>query len=330
MAEKWTATSGGVGLDVDDTAGRSGGPAVKINGVTSISAGWLHKTVPAASTLGVGFRLKQAGFNAVNAGGHSLVYFRDGSSAQCAIGIDGSGKLQAYKGDLSTTIGSASTNAFDVNTLYHVEVKVLIHASAGTIEVRVNGTSTGWLNLTGVDTQATANNTANSIYFPNARAQRHYCDFVMWDTSGSVNNDFLGEVNVDAFLPTGAGNYAQLTPSAGANYACVDEADPNTTDYVSSSTAGHIDTYVFADMVGNNPNIKAVVNNLWALKSDSGVIYAKSKYRRGGADYTGNNLTPSTTYQCLQQIYETDPATSAAWIKGDVNSAEFGVEVSAS
>jgi hypothetical protein len=153
---------------------------------------------------------------------------------------------------------------------------------------------------------------------------------VIWDTSGSYNNDFLGEVNVDAYLPDGAGNYAQLTPSAGSNYACVDETDPNATDYVTSGTAGHIDTYTFTDMIGNNPIVKAVVNNLWALKSDSGTMYAKSKYRRGGTDYTGSNLTPSTTYTCLQNIYETDPATSAAWTKANVNASEFGVEVSTS
>jgi hypothetical protein len=241
------------------------------------------------------------------------------------------GKLQAYKGDLTTTLGSPSANSLVSGVLQYIEVKALFDTTNGTLEVRVNGTSSGWLNLTGIDTQATANATANQVIFGGDYSidgsKRYICDVVVWDTSGSFNNDFMGEVNVDAFFPTGAGTYSQFTPSAGSNYTCVDESDPNTSDYVSTHDDGNKDSYTFADVVGNSPSVKAVVNNLWMKKSNSGVAYMKGLCRSGGTDYTGTAATPLTTYSCSQTAYEADPATSGVWTQSAFNNSEFGVQM---
>jgi hypothetical protein len=331
IAEKWTAASG-TSPTVHSTGGRGNGPALRFLASGGNYNYFFRKVLSGnAATLIAGFRFTQIG--AFSGTITPFVGFRDGGITQVSLAFTSSGNIVAYRGTPTTNLLGTSTNAILLSALDYIEFKATFHGTTGTVEVRVNGSSTGWLNLTGLNTQATANAYANEVIFGQAVGtgnERYFSDIVICDTSGSVNNDFLGEVNVDAYLPTGAGNYAQFTPSAGANWECVDEASPNTTDYVSSSTAGHIDTYAFADMIGNNPQIKGVVNNLWALKTDSGTVFAKSKYRRNDTDYTGANLTPGTTYTALQHVYETDPATGDPWVKGDFNDAEFGVEVSTS
>jgi hypothetical protein len=74
-------------------------------------------------------------------------------------------------------------------------------------------------------------------------------DLYVCDGSGSVNNDFLGECRVLTLLPSdGNGSNNDFDTSAGGSPAdhgaMVNDTTPNDdTDYVSSSTVDHVDSW---------------------------------------------------------------------------------------
>jgi hypothetical protein len=155
-------------------------------------------------------------------------------------------------------------------------------------------------------------------------------DLYVWDGAGSINNTFPGDVRVFAVLPSGAGNSAQWTPSTGTNYSAVDDATPNTSDYVSSSTPTNKDTYAFSDIAGSGTVLGAQLS-LYAQKAASGST-------RGIQGVCRSVTTESNSVEAVlgtswrywvQAIYETDPATAAAWASvAALNAAEFGVYLS--
>ena len=112
--------------------------------------------------------------------------------------------------------------------------------TGGSANVHVNGSSV--ISLTGVNTQATANPSANQVLLTsNFGVNNINCDdLYVLNTSGSVNNDFLGECRVWMSLPTGDdARFKQWTPSTGtSHFANLDDANPNDAA-VSASRAHH-------------------------------------------------------------------------------------------
>src|SRR5262249_36678260 len=157
-----------------------------------------------------------------------------------------------------------STSFLSAGAFNYIEVKITISDTVGVVTVRVNGTSTGWLALTSQDTQNGGPSTITNIILGGdlvtnaSNAPSHFDDVVILDTTGAVNNDFLGDCRVEAIFPNGAGNYAQWTPSTGSNFQNVDENPPNDdSDYNSSSTAGQIDTFNYSNLSVTSGTVKA-------------------------------------------------------------------------
>jgi hypothetical protein len=150
-------------------------------------------------------------------------------------------------------------------------------------------------------------------------------DFYICDTSGSFNNDFLGDARIKAVFPDGAGNYTEWTPSAGSNYQAVDENPPDDdTTYVSSSTPNQRDTYTFGASGLPSSTVKAVVVNMQARKDDGGTREIAGMARSSSTDGVAATQTLASSYANYQGIFETDPNTSAAWGLSAVDGAEFG------
>jgi hypothetical protein len=152
-------------------------------------------------------------------------------------------------------------------------------------------------------------------------------DLYILETGSSPNNNFLGDCRVDTLMPNGEGNYSAWTCSTGGTHsALVDEAVPNTSDYVESSTAAQKDSWAFANLTAVTGTIFGAAINLAALKSDAGARDIKPLCRSGSTDSLGSAFSLSTDQLYVQKIYEVDPNTASAWTESNVNSAEFGVE----
>jgi hypothetical protein len=319
LGEKW----GKLGAPtVVATQGRRGTAAL----YTANNGNYIRKTIDSQQKWYVGHAIK---FTGAVYYGVTFLQFLDAGTVQIGIGINALGYLVAYRG--ATPIAT-SVNFINLEVWNYIEVYVLISNTAGTgrVVVRVNNDSTGWIDFTG-DTCSNTNEYANVINIGCIDTNlNHYTDdLYICDGAGSVNNNFLGDCRVDTILPSGAGSTTQFTPSAGSNYACVDENPPNEdTDYVESSTLNHVDTYAFADIAHTPTGIFGVQINMDVKKDDAGDRWIASITKSGSSgNVAGTAKTLSTGQTIHSQVVELDPDTAALWTKAGINAAEFGIKV---
>lgn len=254
----------------------------------------------------------------------------DAGTLQCFFHMNTDGTISGYRGN-GTLLGT-SAGVIPSGSYVYIEFKVTIHASAGVMAIRVNGVS--FLNLTGKNTQMSGNATANKfVYYQNPSfapgVTTDWHDFYVCDGTGSVNNDFLGDIRVDATFPNAAGTNSAWTPnSAVANYTTVDE-NPATddTDYNSSSTAGNKDTYNYPAIPPSAGTVFGVVVQSTVRKDDAGSRTTRALVLQGGTVYNGATLGVGDTYAIQTEIFEQDPNTAAPWTVAGVNSAEYGLEL---
>lgn len=303
--------------------GRRGTASLRMN--SSVAS--VTRVLDAQATWIVGFSIRTT---ALPGSDLPFLTFQDAGTAQVDLRLRADGTIRTTR---NGTALATSASALSAATTYYVEAKVVINDTTGSVEVRVNGSSTGWINITGQDTKNTANASANGIMITSPVSSTDFDDLYICDGAGSTNNDFLGDVRVDCYLPNGNGNSSQLVGSdsnSTDNYLLVDEASQNgDTDYVQSATAAQKDTYGFADMSHTPTSIFGVQINMIAKKDDSGNRSICSVTRSGGADTDGATQALGTTYSDYREISETDPNTAAAWTRTNLNNAEFGVKVAA-
>ena len=137
------------------------------------------------------------------------------------------------------------------------------------------------------------------------------------------------ERRVYYFMPNADGTPVDWTPSAGSEYACIDEIPPNgDTDYIKSSTVGNISVFDKADL----SNV-AVVNlvQVWAAarKDDAttrGLKIVGTNDSGGTYDKSAEFLLRLCVH-LLPAAWLTDPIAATAWTPALLNGYTFGVEV---
>lgn len=232
------------------------------------------------------------------------------SDLRCTIQVPG--------GNFSSALPVMTFNAW-----YFIQIRVFIADSGGTVDVYVNGT----LKHSYVgDTKTTANNTVNQWALFNCGSNR-YANVLLYDETGSAPNAKTPETRIFADLPQNAGAATGFTPSAGANWQCVDE-QPNDGDttYVSAAAATVDDTYSYPAAIPGGSIVYAVMVELVARKDDAGLNDLDSLIRSGGTTYAaGDTFGLTATYQRYRSVATVDPATGAAWSVSAANTAEVGV-----
>jgi len=153
------------------------------------------------STLFWAFRFKQTTIPSVNANS-GYVSFRDGlNNNVCTLWVDTTGRLVFSLGgvggsDIVRSVGPV----IKADTFHHIELKLVRHASAGSIEVRMDDSSIPTMSATGVNT---GSSDIAQIVFGNTGSGpgTFITDIHIWDTTGTRNNNFLGDVGVALLWP---------------------------------------------------------------------------------------------------------------------------------
>jgi hypothetical protein len=325
LSKKWTQVPSN--SSIESTSPRfSGGKYIEFASASS----YLRKTVGSSPTLiaGVAFYTSGLTSNDLN-----IITFFDGSTEQISLRLTLASQT-LYVSRNGTTLATASIG-LNSATWYYIEFKATIHNTAGAYAVRLNGAAVpGIPDATNVNTRGgTANNFANAVGLHDNRNHLsnvfRYTDFYLLDNSGASLNDFLGDVRYDVLYPSGAGTYAQFTPSSGSNYENVDESPANTTDYVTSTADNQIDSYQFADLSVSAATIHVVVVNAFAQKTDTGAkslaIFCKAS---DGNETAGPDQTLGTSWLVYQRALAQEPAAGGdrPWTVARVNGCEFGVK----
>jgi hypothetical protein len=319
--QKWTRSSAGL----TPVAGRNGNGAQMGNQAVwrQLNASEEHATII------MGGALRITGFTGWTGSPRILGAWSDNHATEhISMGVNSSGIITVFRGSstLASTSGSVITAGINY---YYIELKVVLHDTTGSYELRVNGTTL--LSATNIDTKNAGTKTViDSVQYCTltGTAGPIWDDVYICNGAGATNNDFLGDIAIETLYPNGAGSSTQWTPSSGANYAAVDETGvPNTTDYVTSSTAGQKDTYTFDDLTRTSGTVKGVQVSSYAHNGDTGTISFRNVARSGGNESTGQSNSVITTWTGYEDVFETDPNGGGNWTIAAVNSAEFGVQI---
>jgi hypothetical protein len=223
------------------------------------------------------------------------------------------------------TVLATGTNALLANTFYFIEFKAVL--GSGNLTVKVNGITEA--SVTGATVGATTANRVN-LHYDQFELQNTYDDYYICDGQGSVNNDFLGDMRVEALVVSAVGTYQEwsVTGGGGSHVTAVSEASPDgDTSYVASSTLNQRETYNFPDLSSVPTLIAGVKLTGIVRKDDAGIRGIKPMFRISTTDYLGTEMGVGDSYGYLASIFETNPATSAAWTGSDVNALEAGFKL---
>jgi hypothetical protein len=172
----------------------------------------------------VGFALKKVKLDA----GHVKLIFLDGDNEQSSLRLFDH-NFSWYKAGSTSNYGLGHSLQF--NDWNYVEIKVKTHTVSGTLDVRINEHLA--ISLTNIDTAGYGTNYVNKIRLSCQQALATYEpyayieDLYIADTSGDVNNDFLGNCEVSLVYPISQGTHSEFslppTTSGVENYTLIDE-----------------------------------------------------------------------------------------------------------
>jgi hypothetical protein len=259
-----------------------------------------------------------------------VLAFRDGATPQVELRLNPSNQLYITRN--GTTLAT-STRVLLTLLTYYIEWKVAIDDAAGVAELVIEGTPE--ITLSGVDTR-NAGTTVDRFYLQGLGGgdgqSAQFDDLYLADDSGSVNNDYLGDLRVQYRAPNGNGNSSQFDGSDGNsidNYLLVDESVPDDdTTYVQSPDVGDKDTYTYEDLTPTAGSVPGVQIIPYAKRTDAGAREIVTVARLSGTETDSASTGLLTDYAYYPDVRETKPG-GGAWSITDVNNAEFGVKVSA-
>lgn len=226
-----------------------------------------------------------------------------------------------------TLLGTTATSVITANSYNHIEMKVTRHASAGTCEVRVNGSTV--LNLTGLalgaDNPALVFFGSNS---ENAGVRINFSwwkDIVIWDTAGAQNNDFLGSVSVYALRPTSDVVFPWAASSGTTGWNLIDEAPPVDSDYI---IAGDPPPALCQFQIENLPpdivSVRGLIPVIRARKIDGGDGNLQVGLVGTLADL-GADRPMTTAFSYHWDVSELSPDTAAPWTPVEVDAVKLQV-----
>lgn len=310
-AENNATVASSAGLDMD------GSYCLDLNALTE----YIQKDITADDEMYFAFLYRPT--SAANS--EQIISVYNGGTILCHLNrVANTGIIKAYRGAASEV--SSGTKVLAVNTTYLIEVHFKIHDTTGRIEVKVDNIQD--IDFTG-DTKPGADTQFDKVrlgYGPGA----------LWYTSAYFDNfiiddaAWIGDTKIQVVVPTGAGTTTGWTPSAGANYACVDEIPASDADYVSINAVDTVDTYAAGNLIGDVSSIKCVQIQS-RVRTDGAPTPTNLKLvvRSGGTDYfSGDNVVPASE-KSLWNLWEDNPADAAAWEEADVNAMEMGVKSAA-
>jgi len=257
-----------------------------------------------------------------------LFQLRDGASFIGFISIDTSGQIYYNIGEFGIrgmTAGVLATStpvALGVST--HVEVRITLHNSTGTVKIYLDGVLTA--DESGLDTISNGAS-CTSILFNGFSAS--YGFRVGWKITDIIfhkSSTPVGDLQVPFVIDDTAGTDDDFTPSAGSNEDNVDEIGPDEdATYNSSETPGERDSFT-GDGVALG-DIKTVLHYVRARKEAAGAATLLIGALHGGSEDQSAAKAVTETYSNLTEFFDTCPSTAAAWSAAEVAAAENTMEV---
>ena len=296
----------------------------------------LRKVLPASETT-VGFACR-LWFPALPADASRMPFLFDarntGNTSLFSIKLETDGRISAYRGNpitgSGTLLGTSTSPAIVANAWQHIELKVFLDDAAGTIEVRVEGvtvlslTSQDTLNAAGPCTQIAQGRAS----FSSGSHSYYTKDWVLWDTAGTLNNDFMSSVAVYELIPDGDISFNWAASSGTTGWNLIDEAPPNDdTDYIYAvDPAPAASKFSLTNLPVDVTTVKGLIAIARSKKTDGGDGNLQVGMVSGASTGLGSDRPITTAYTYWQDVFEVDPATGLAWAPSAVDAAQIQLD----
>lgn len=294
---------------------------------------YIRHTLPAFTDVsGCALRYHTSGFPPLATSVHQIIQFMssDGSTPHVTIAASADGYIQAYRGNsgTGTLLGQSGTPSLVTGAWQHIEAKVLISDTIGTVEVRVEGVVV--LSLAGQDTRSGgATSDVYSIkhdYVSHVGQEydMYLKDFAYWDDAGTLNNDFMGSIGVYELIPNGDTSLTWSLSSGSTGFSLIDEAPPVDSDYIyASDPAPAADKMSLTNLPPDVTSVRGLITVVRSLKTDGGDGNLQIGMVSGASTALGSDRPITTAATYWQDVFEVDPATSAAWTPVAVDAVEI-------
>lgn len=233
-----------------------------------------------------------------------------------------------------TTSLGFTTNALLSGSYTYVELKVFCHNSLGTVEVKFDGVTE--FTFGPGDTQGTTEAFIASLQIQgDSGTGVRMDDLYVADTSGTKNNDFLGDVRVDTLVPTvdDVIEFDTVFPADAVHFTKLDEitgVDEDTT-YVETPTVADRDIFEFSNLPVHPVAAVVLAVQPWS--------YAKKQQTANQLvrhlvqplipihDQVQQGSNAEDWHVMQNEILENNPETATGWLESEVDSSKFGMEV---
>jgi len=296
-------------------------------GVNSGQKVYVRKTFANTATWIVGMAFRLSALLA-----RDILSLRDNTTSQLDLAVRSNGTFEVTRG--GTVLGVSDPGALTLteNTYAFLELRATI-GPAGSVALRVNGVTL--LSLAGVNTQVSANSSANELVLGNLRiglpsaagTTVDYDDLYVLDSTGAApHNTFLGDSRVVCLVPIGQ-ELTEFTPSAGTNWDAVNEIPPSSTDYNEAQAVGSRDRLQYQALPALvNPVIYGVQMSLYCTNPDTGPRMIAAHALSGGTEMDGVGQALPGTYNYLQDRFVRD-AAGALWTPASLAAGRFGYKI---
>jgi len=259
-------------------------------------------------------------------------FFNSDNELQGYLQVSGAEGFLRYSDNLNLSLFTDEPIVRAHDFAFYCEIKVYFHATAGYVDIRINGEQvlfeenldTDRYAPTGVDKIAFGT-TGN--YIPVASSGHYLDDVYICSGAGS---DFLGPVRVLHLVPSGDGDDEQWELSTGTDsFTLVYENEPvdGDTTYIYDDTTGQRTLFTCEAVPASmGDNIKGL-QICSGVRTDDAALDLKQTAKYSSVLYpqAAQNIASGTFIQALD-LMESHPA-GGSWTKTNIDNTQFGVEI---
>lgn len=248
------------------------------------------------------------------------------AASQLTLQITNSGAVRVTQGNHAAVLGT-SVAELDLSTWHYLECEAVIHATAGSVVVYLDGTAI--LTLTNTDTDHLGTGVVTRVRLGNTSglAGNSPLDIDDWALRVGSDVEAWGDHEIFAGVARANGIATDWAPNTGANWAAVDDVPPDgDTTYVATTadTGGAFDLYLPTLPSGAVLSLDAVQVRVVARAEGAGTATIQPCIRSSGATVQGTAVILPTTYGYYATGWPTNPLLGAAWTPQQLAQLQIG------
>jgi hypothetical protein len=258
----------------------------------------------------------------------NLVHFYAAdNSIQFNLRINADRTLKICNGS-GTTALIQTTTAVPASDWCYIEFTVVVSDTVGTAEIWIDDVSEA--SGTSLDTRGSAGGSNVFMFEFGTNIAGSGRPLVKFDDMYIRNDTTRHGPCFWEYIPPNADTAdADGTPSTGStDFGVVDDNPWSSSDYLSLSAAGDLTIFDHIGLSDNPVDVWAVQLVAGIAKMEAGDRTFRAVLKQGGTVYDGDTSGfGSSQPRTVWHLWETNPATAAAWTTATVNSVDFGMEI---